>query len=212
VFYAFGRTTMALDLGHRGGVTREQRRLMDLHRGTVLPSVPPSFGDVRLRAFDERDVPMLMDLSTDPYVPAIGTLPANADRAEALAWIGRQAERLATGAGYSFCVADRETDEATGTAGLHLASVAAGRASAGYAVAPRSRGRGIAGQALTALTRFAWSIPSLHRVELYIEPWNVASLRTAERAGYLREGLLHSHQEIAGERVSMVLFAAIRPG
>lgn len=177
-----------------------------------MPSVAPSFGDVWLRAFAERDVPMLMDLSTDPYVPKIGTLPANASREEALAYIGRQADRLETGAGYSFCVADRETDEARGTAGLHLTAVAAGRASAGYSVAPRSRGRGIAGRALTALTRFAWSHQALHRVELYIEPWNLASVRTAERAGYVREGLLRSHQEIGGRRVPMLLYAAIRPG
>ncbi|MEU6643216.1 GNAT family protein [Saccharomonospora sp. NPDC046836] len=73
-----------------------------------------------------------------------------------------------------------------------------------------SRGRGVAGHGLAALTRFAWSIPALHRIELYIEPWNGASVRTAERAGYEREGFLRSHQEIGGERVDMLLYAAIR--
>jgi RimJ/RimL family protein N-acetyltransferase len=176
-----------------------------------MPSVAPSCGDVRLRAFSERDVPMLLDLSTDPYVPTIGTLPANAGHDEAVAYIRRQADRLESGAGYPFCVADRDTDEAMGTAGLHLTAVAAGRASAGYAIAPRSRGRGVAARALTALTTFAWSDPALHRVELYIEPWNLASVRTAERAGYVREGLLRSHQEIGGRRVAMLLYAAVRP-
>jgi RimJ/RimL family protein N-acetyltransferase len=175
-----------------------------------MPSAAPTFGDVRLRAFEKRDVGMVKDLSTDPYVPKIGTLPGNASREDALAYIGRQLGRLDTGVGYSFCVADKDTDEAFGTAGLHLAPIAAGRATAGYSVAPRNRGRRIAGQALTALTRFAWSIPELHRIELYIEPWNVASVRTAELAGFEREGLLRSHQEIGGERVDMVLYAAIR--
>jgi ribosomal-protein-alanine N-acetyltransferase len=177
----------------------------------VLPSTDPSFGEVRLRAFAERDVDMLRDLATDPYVPTIGSLPSHAGRADALSYMERQAARLGTGAGYSWCVAHRETDEALGTAGLHLSPIAAGRATAGYAVAPRSRARAVASQALTALTRFAWSLPELHRIELYIEPWNVASQRTAERAGYEREGLLRSHQEINGERVDMLLWAAIRP-
>ena len=177
----------------------------------VLPSPGPSFGDVRLRGFAERDVDMLRDLATDPYLPTIGSLPSHADREDALSFMERQAARLDTGAGYSWCVAHRETDEALGTAGLHLAPIAAGRATAGYAVAPRSRARGVAGQALTALTRFAWSLPELHRIELYIEPWNVASQRAAERAGYDREGLLRSHQEINGQRVDMFLYAAIRP-
>jgi RimJ/RimL family protein N-acetyltransferase len=177
----------------------------------VMPSVAPAFGDVRLRAFGERDVDMLLDLSTDPYVPNIGSLAAHASRGEALAYIDRQHDRLATGAGYSFCVADRDTDQAVGGAGLWLASVSAGRATAGYAIAPCCRGRGLAGQALTALTNFAWSKAELHRIELYIEPWNTASRHTAESAGYQREGLLRSHQEIGGRRVDMLLYAAIRP-
>jgi [ribosomal protein S5]-alanine N-acetyltransferase len=175
-----------------------------------MPSAAPTFGDVRLRAFEDRDVDMVMDLSTDPYVPKIGSLPGNASREDALAYIGRRNGHLEAGLGYSFCVADKDTDDALGTAGLRLAPVAAGRATAGYSVAPRNWGRGIAAQALTALTRFAWSIPELWRIELYIEPWNVASVRTAERAGYEREGLLRSHQEIGGDRVDMLLYAAIR--
>lgn len=163
-----------------------------------MPQTEPSFGDVTLRAFEERDVSMLLDLSTDPYVPKIGSLPASASRHDALAYIRRQELRLHAGTGYSFCVADKDTSEALGTAGLHLAAIAAGRATAGYSVAPRHRGRRVASQALTALTRFAWSIPELHRVELYIEPWNAASRGTAARAGYKCEGLLRSHQEIDG--------------
>ncbi len=49
-------------------------------------------------------------------------------------------------------------------------------------------------------------------MQLFVEPWNEASVRTAERAGYVREGLLRSHQEIGGRRRDMLLFAAVRPG
>jgi ribosomal-protein-alanine N-acetyltransferase len=38
----------------------------------------------------------------------------------------------------------------------------------------------------------------------------VASIKTAERAGYEREGLLRSHQEIGGRRRDMLLYASIR--
>jgi RimJ/RimL family protein N-acetyltransferase len=54
-------------------------------------------------------------------------------------------------------------------------------------------------------------IRGLYRVELYIEPWNAGSIRVAQAAGYQREGLLRSHQEIGGIRRDMVLYAAIRP-
>lgn len=166
-------------------------------------------GAVRLREFKDADVPMLLDLSTDPYVPLTSTLPANTDFAGALAYIERQHSRLQE-AGYSFCVAQRDTDEAVGTAGLWLASIAHGRATAGYSIAPARRGMRLATQSLTALTEFAWTIGELHRIELYIEPWNLASVRTAENAGYEFEGLLRSHQKIGGRRVDMRLYAALR--
>ena len=175
------------------------------------PEPEPSFGEVRLRRFTPGDVPMLRDLSTDPYVPLTGSLSENADDDDALRYIDRQHDRLVSGAGYSFCVAVRSTDEAVGQAGLWLAALEHGRATAGYAVAPRARGRGRAGQALTALTDFAWTVPGVQRVELYIEPWNEPSVRTAQAAGYEYEGLLRSHQAIGGRRVDMRLFAAIRP-
>jgi [ribosomal protein S5]-alanine N-acetyltransferase len=97
-----------------------------------------------------------------------------------------------------------------GTIGLWLRQLAEGRATAGYFVAPSARGRGIAAAALIALTSFAWTVPRLHRIELHIEPWNTGSIKTAERAGYEREGLMRSHQEIGGQRRDMLLYATIK--
>ena len=154
---------------------------------------------------------MVRSLSTDPYTPLTSTLVAEATAEQAQEWIDRQHDRLVTGAGYSFCIADAVDDRALGQVGLWLADIEHGRATAGYGVAPSERGRGVAGRALTALTAFAWTVPELHRVELYIEPWNVASTRSAESAGYDREGLLRSRQVIGAQRVDMLLYSALRP-
>jgi RimJ/RimL family protein N-acetyltransferase len=177
----------------------------------IMPSTAPAAGSVKLRAFRPTDVLMVQELSTDPYVPMTGSLDFHANTDQALAYIDRQHDRLVSGAGFSFCVADSETDEPLGQAGLWLRQLSAGRATAGYAIAPAARGRRRAADALTALTTFGWSLAELYRIELYIEPWNVASQRTAEAAGYEREGMLRSHQEIGGRRVDMILYTSIRP-
>jgi ribosomal-protein-alanine N-acetyltransferase len=177
-----------------------------------MPAVAPEFGCVRLRAFEPRDATMVRDLSSAPYVPSTGTLIGDATTEQALEWIHRQHRRLATDAGYSFCIADLHDDRGLGQVGLWLGEIIEGRATAGYGVAPAERGRGIATQALVAVTAFAWANPELWRVELYIEPWNLASVRTAENAGYEREGLLRSRQVIGGRRVDMLLYSALRPG
>lgn len=174
------------------------------------PAQPVAYGAVVLREFSAADVAMVRELSTDPYVPLIGSLPGQASPQQAQDWVDRQLGRLAEGAGFSFAIAEADTGRAVGGIGLWLGSLDQGRATAGYSVAPSARGRGVAAAALTALTTFAWSIPALHRIELYIEPWNVGSVKTAERAGYEREGLLRSHQVIGGRRRDMLLYTVIR--
>src|SRR5690625_6783931 len=81
--------------------------------------------------------------------------------------------------------------------------------SAGYSIIPSARGRGLATDALRALTDFGWGVPGLERIVLYVEPWNIASIRTAVRSGYVREELLRD-QEVAGAVRDDVRFAALR--
>jgi ribosomal-protein-alanine N-acetyltransferase len=174
------------------------------------PATPPRHGSILLRQFTDDDVHLAVELGQDPYVPLIGSLPAHPSAEEALDWIHRQQGRYTEGAGLAFAVADVATNEAVGTVGLWLRNLAAGRASAGYSVPASQRGRGVASDALTAVTSFAWTVPELHRIELYIEPWNGRSVHVAETAGYLKEGLLRSYQEIGGSRRDMLLYAATR--
>lgn len=175
------------------------------------PATPPACGSVVLREFTDEDAQLAVELGEDPYIPLIGSLPPFPTGQQALEWARRQRGRLAEGIGLSFVIADAESGKAVGAIGLWLQNLPAGRATAGYSVAPAHRGRGIASSALNALTAFAWTIPALHRVELYIEPWNNSSIHVAEASGYQREGLLRSHQEIGGTRRDMLLYAATRP-
>jgi RimJ/RimL family protein N-acetyltransferase len=175
------------------------------------PESPPAHGPVVLRELTHTDLPMVLESATDPYIPSIGTLPGHATEEEGLAWIDRNRGRWAEGRGFSFAIAEAHTDRAVGGIGLWLSELPHGRGEIGYSVMPSARGRGYAAAALVAVTEFGWTIPALHRLQLHIEPWNSASIRTAERAGYHREGLLRSYLEIAGARRDMLLYAAVRP-
>ncbi|OIH93928.1 GNAT family N-acetyltransferase [Curtobacterium sp. MCBA15_001] len=166
---------------------------------------------VVLRPFRDDDAGMAQRLARDPYVPLTGTLPAGATEDEALRWIERQHGRLGEGVGWSFAIADAVDGRALGQIGLWARSLRDGRLTAGYAVDPSARGSGAASVALRLVSDFAWTLPGAHRIELFIEPWNTASIRTAEHAGFHREGLLRSHQVIGGERRDMLLYALLRP-
>jgi RimJ/RimL family protein N-acetyltransferase len=175
------------------------------------PAAAPAASGVVLRPLTAADLPMALDLATDPYVCQAGSLPAHATAEQALDWIERNRRRWADGVGFSFAVAEAASGRAVGQLGLWLAALPAGRAQIGYFVMPSARGRGYATAALTAATAFAWTLPRLHRIELDIEPWNTASIRTAERAGYAREGLLPAHREIGGELRDVLRYARERP-
>lgn len=175
------------------------------------PSTPPTSGPIVLRRFTDDDAHLAIALGAGPYFPLIGTLPAHPTSEQALDWVHRQRGRRAEGAGFSFAVADADSGNAVGFIGLWLRNLPEGRGTVGYSVAPAHRRRRVASNALRAVTAFAWTIPMLHRLELYIEPWNAGSIRVAESAGCRREGLLRSHQQIGGTRRDMLLYATTRP-
>lgn len=77
-------------------------------------------------------------------------------------------------------------------------------------MAPSARGAGAAGSAPRAIT--AWGLGELGfvRMELYAEPWNTASRRTAVSAGYAEEGLLRDWQRVGGELRGMLMYSALR--
>jgi RimJ/RimL family protein N-acetyltransferase len=135
---------------------------MTITKSPSWPARPVAYGPVVLREFSDADLLMVQELSTDPYVPLIGTLPPNASRQEAQDYIDRQRGRLAEGVGFSFAIAEAATGRGVGGIGLWLAALDHGRAT------------------------------------------------TGERAGFKREGLLRSYQEIGGRRRDMLLYATIR--
>ena len=61
-----------------------QRDTASMPESLEWPLHRPTFGSVSLRAFEARDVDMAEEMSTDSYIPLIGSLPANADYEAAL--------------------------------------------------------------------------------------------------------------------------------
>lgn len=164
---------------------------------------------VVLRPFTEDDVDVVIEAGRDPLIPLITTVRARGDRSQALRYIANQHSRSAAGTGWSYAITDADTDRAVGQIGLRRRDIEHGRASVGYWVAASQRRHGYAGRALRVLTTWAASIPDITRVELYVEPFNEASWRAAESAGYHREGLLQRWQVIAGEPRDMFMYAKI---
>jgi RimJ/RimL family protein N-acetyltransferase len=85
-----------------------------------------------------------------------------------------------------------------------------GEAELGYIVAPAERGRGLATAMLRALTDWAFGEAGIERIRLVVDVENPASLRVAERAGYVREGVMRSVHFKNGRRIDAVLLSRLR--
>src|SRR5258708_13263764 len=102
---------------------------------TEMPNItrPP----IVLRAFRGEDARLIQSVAGDALIPLITTVPASGDASDARAYIERQHERLASGAGYSFAIADAVTSEPLGQAALWLWDLGDGRGHPGYSGAAR---------------------------------------------------------------------------
>jgi len=89
-----------------------------------------------------------------------------------------------------FAIADASTGDLVGSIDMRISRLQTGHV--GYWVVAQSRGRGVAADALRAVSRWAFESLGLGRVELVTDPENIASQRVAEKAGFQREGVLRS--------------------
>jgi RimJ/RimL family protein N-acetyltransferase len=84
-----------------------------------------------------------------------------------------------------------------------------GEAELGYIVASEARGRGLGTAILRALTDWAFAETGVQRLQLFVDVENPASLRVAERSGYVREGVMRSVHVKNGRRIDAVVLSRL---
>ncbi|MGW1738775.1 GNAT family N-acetyltransferase [Nocardia sp. NPDC001965] len=171
---------------------------------------PRATADLELRpwSLSAADLELVREASADDLIP-LSTVSAAFSRRAATRFVERQWQLAADRTGYPMVIARRRDNTPLGSIGLWLRDIDEGRASLGYWVVRSARGHGVAAHALAATA--TWALEELHipRLQLYVEPWNRASIRTAERAGFECEGLLRSWQKVGGRRRDMFMYARL---
>ena len=114
------------------------------------------------------------------------------------------------GAALDLAVADMGDDRLLGCVGLLVDRHDADRAEIGYWVVPAERRRGVAVRALGLLSRWAVTEGGYARLDLQAALTNTASIRAAQRCGFVREATLRAAW-YRGTREDMALFSLL-PG
>lgn len=90
-----------------------------------------------------------------------------------------------------FAIVDAASGDLLGSCCAHRSRFT-GVAELGYLVRAQARGRGVAAAALDAVTEWVLADGRYNTCELLIAPDNTASVRTAQRCGYVRSGEIRS--------------------
>jgi ribosomal-protein-serine acetyltransferase len=98
-----------------------------------------------------------------------------------------------------------------GIVGLHGVSWLHRSTTIGYWLAAPYTGRGLMTAAVRAYTRHVFDVWGLHRMELRAAVGNARSQAVAERAGFVREGVLRGAERVGDRHLDLVVFSALAP-
>lgn len=163
-----------------------------------------------LRPYRDTDIPDMVRALNDPQVtrwlPMLPSPYAEQDARDFLSTVVTGEAK--GGTGMTRAMAEPASGRLVGAIGVSGLTGEHG-AVLGYWVAPWGRGHGYAAEASDGLARWAFG-HGVHRVFLLAAVANLASCRTAERAGFLREGVQRqSHRHREGRYEDMALYGRL---
>ena len=136
-------------------------------------------------------------------------VPEGMDQTKALDWVRRLRDLPGLDRAAPFAITVASTGEPVGSVAVADFDWSEGIGHVSYWLAADARGKGYATAAVRLLSRWAFETLGLERLELCAHPDNTTSQRVAERAGFMREGVLRSVMTVKGTRWDVVLFSLL---
>ena len=167
-------------------------------------------GPVRLRDASSRDIPeVLIAYEDDPEMHQ----RLFEERPPSGAALGRRAESdyadRAAGSRATLTVLADGSDRCVGQLSVHDLDWEHARGELSLWIAPGARRRGLGSASLRLACAWLFDRCALARLQVLVEPDNVAMLRTAARAGFRDEGILRSHLRRRGVRLDVAVLSRL---
>jgi RimJ/RimL family protein N-acetyltransferase len=163
----------------------------DDHQNPYMEPLTLTTERLTLRMFTPDDTDAVFEACQDPEIRRWTTIPSPYARQHAEQFIGRLVpDGWRDDTEYAFAV--RRGDDGPLVAAVSLHHPRAGTWEVGYWTAKEHRGRGYMTEAVTALTRFAFTTLGAIRLEWRAEVGNLGSRAVAEKSGFVVEGTLRA--------------------
>jgi [ribosomal protein S5]-alanine N-acetyltransferase len=152
-----------------------------------------------MRPTGDADVDVEYAMRTDPVVMRYWSSPPIREIAEARAAVERAKGYFGSREGIRWILTRKGDDRMIGSVGVFAFHEQNRLAEIGYALAREHWGHGYMNEALVAAIDYAFGPFGLRRLEADTDPRNTASVRTLERLGFAREGLLRERWQVGDE-------------
>jgi RimJ/RimL family protein N-acetyltransferase len=129
---------------------------------------------------------------------------------ETRGWVDAQVHAFGARRAFEFVIESAD-GVLLGGCGLNQIDDVNRRANLGYWVRSSATRHGVATAAVRQIVRWGFRNTNLDRIEVVVSTRNTASLRTAEKAGAIREGVLRKRLMLYGESHDAVVFSVVRP-
>ena len=163
-----------------------------------------------LRPLVARDAASLFGIFSDRQVTRYWSSAAWDSEATAADYIARDARALRKGEHLRLGIEIRASAELIGMCTLYAFMKQCRRAEIGYALSRAHWGRGYMHEALSRLLHYGFENLELHRVEADVDPRNMASARSLERLGFLKEGHMRERWIVDGEVSDTSFYGLLR--
>lgn len=163
---------------------------------------------IYLRAIEMSDAKLLMEIINDPETDNLlggGSWPVS--EKEQLAWIERQTGRKDV---FRAIITTCEDDVPVGTIILTDISYKDGTAQLHIKLSPNgARRKGYGTDAIRTLVKYAFQELRLHCIYATILTYNVNSIRTFEKCGFIKEGLLRARSFKNGKYIDSFSYSIV---
>jgi ribosomal-protein-serine acetyltransferase len=168
--------------------------------------------DIAIRPYRHDDAQSLYEAareSLDELMPWFPWCHAEYSLKEAEQWTASQEQLFVAGSEYAFAIVN-PAGRFLGGCGLNQIRRIHRFGNLGYWVRRSEMGRGVAAAAIRSLAGFAFTQTDLIRLEILCAAGNSRSQRAAEKAGAMREGIVHDRLLLGGQVHDAVMYALVK--
>jgi RimJ/RimL family protein N-acetyltransferase len=176
----------------------------------ALGAEPLVVGPTALRPWRDSDMDAIVAICQDREIVRWTSVPEQYGVLDARTYLMQRYDALHAGATAPFAIVSADDlDRVLGSISLMRFAWEHLRGEVGYWVAREARGQGHATRAVSLICEWGFETLGLERIDLFAATGNPASQRVAERAGFLREGVLRSFMRGKDGHLDMVAFGLL---